>query len=689
MGDYVSLDEIVLPQSGDYVSLDEIAGPATSSRTASDIAPRLAQSILNGMTFGLGDEIGAFTRSRYHGTTYNDELSNLRQLQKGYESDHPYVTTGLEIGGGIATAPLTGAGIGKLAPALVTAPATVGQAIKQGAALGGVFGGAYGFGSGEDGLTNRLLSGAGGATTGAVVSSALTPAVYKIAQALSTRAARNPGATMPNLVADEAGSIQAPAAAEPALSKADVYLGKRIADWSPEQLQTAKADLDLAAAENSPQWLADNAPSLQKLVKYLGSKEAGTDTVRGAVEGRVKGSFGRIETVLDNLSSERSAIMGGDPLVNAVSAKAAALEDARNQVGEVLYGQAKGLLRTGMSQQGRSAPSFFSKEVNEAVKDPYVQDAIKQVGKKFLDFEGLPVTSFDVLQKAKEAMDARIRGILAAPDESQSLIEKILPAKNRLVAAMDSELEKRAVSVGSAGNPYFDARKGYEAASLPIDDFAKGPAKKLLLLDKSSSEKAGEKLFGLNDERIIQLKKELGEDGVDAIKAAARSYLQQSIEKPRANRDIISNIVDRPAVRKRIKAVMGDGEQYDNLMRMLDREATYAKAHNAYGMGSPTFSNQDEERALRGAMPQLIELLAKMKQPAMSAVNYITRMEPSDEVVKRLAEILTDTGNGRQFLERIGPVQAQARTIKADALLKSIKPAGISGIGSAGAKDKL
>jgi hypothetical protein len=101
-------------------------------------------AVMQGLTFGFSDEIGAGIRSLVQGTKYKDELERERASLKAYSEEHPIGSTVLEVGGSI------------LAPggALV-------KGIKSGAAVGAGAGALYGAGTGETGedRVNRAVSG--------------------------------------------------------------------------------------------------------------------------------------------------------------------------------------------------------------------------------------------------------------------------------------------------------------------------------------------------------------------------------------------------------------------------------------------------------------------------------------------------------------------------------------------------
>lgn len=122
---------------------------------------------LQGLTFGLGDEIVARGASAVSGRPYETELAAERTRLAEGRTDHPVSTYGGEVAGGVATG-LTG--IGAVGQAN-TRSGQIGRAALSGGALGGL----YGFNSGEEGLENRLDGARNGALFGGFAGGASVP----------------------------------------------------------------------------------------------------------------------------------------------------------------------------------------------------------------------------------------------------------------------------------------------------------------------------------------------------------------------------------------------------------------------------------------------------------------------------------------------------------------------------------
>ncbi|HZH27875.1 MAG TPA: hypothetical protein VEY95_11910 [Azospirillaceae bacterium] len=159
----------------------------------------VTDSVLQGLTFGFSDEIGAAgslvgsTLKRWAngqeldiGGDYNRALEESRARLKGFEADYPWTSTIANVAGGFL---MPGLGMARLATRAASLPGTIARTSTVGAGAGGL----SGFGGGEGGIGARLE----GAATGAVVGGALGGAAPVAATA---------GGRVVGAVADRTGS---------------------------------------------------------------------------------------------------------------------------------------------------------------------------------------------------------------------------------------------------------------------------------------------------------------------------------------------------------------------------------------------------------------------------------------------------------------------------------------------------
>lgn len=141
-----------------------------------NIGANLARTTLGqGLLFGFGDEVEAFTRSLVENKNYEDILSEVRGEIEQFRKEAPVAAYGSEILGAIPSTIATGAAglLGKLG-------------LKGSAKIAATQGGVYGVGTGDD-LESRVKSGVLGAGIGGSVSKVaekILPTVSKEAKRL-------------------------------------------------------------------------------------------------------------------------------------------------------------------------------------------------------------------------------------------------------------------------------------------------------------------------------------------------------------------------------------------------------------------------------------------------------------------------------------------------------------------------
>ncbi len=154
------------------------------AETGLDYLEGVAQSAGQGALLGFGDEIAAALGAvggmlpGGHGKGYGEVLSDVRGKGKKFSDDHPYVSLGAEVAGGIGS--LAGAPV----RAVAAAPSMLGR-VGRSAAIGGGFGAASGFGNSEGDYGNRLV----GATKGGAVGAVAGPLIADVALPLAARTA--------------------------------------------------------------------------------------------------------------------------------------------------------------------------------------------------------------------------------------------------------------------------------------------------------------------------------------------------------------------------------------------------------------------------------------------------------------------------------------------------------------------
>lgn len=140
-----------------------------------------------GLSFGSGDEIEAFVRSKLGNESYAANRDQIRSEIKQFQKESPIISTGAEILGSLPTAVLGGAGLAR-------------AGITGAGKIAAIEGGLYGFGSGEGGVADRTQDAATGAVLGGSlgrVADAALPRATEAAKAMLKSGARlTPGQTV-------------------------------------------------------------------------------------------------------------------------------------------------------------------------------------------------------------------------------------------------------------------------------------------------------------------------------------------------------------------------------------------------------------------------------------------------------------------------------------------------------------
>lgn len=628
MPDYSHLP--IVPSSGgndDYSSLPSSGGAL--SRLDESFLGRLKNNLVaaaDAASFGFADEGAAALRSVLPGfKDYDSELAAIRGRMKDYSEVHPYQSLASSLVGGAA--PIVAAEVasgGAATPAVVP---SLSRAVGQGAKAGATYGGLYGFGSGEGGLQSRAVNslvqsllgaGFGGALGGAGYGAGKTWAAIKdVPSAFSTEEA---GAILPNVTRETPEAV-------PAEYR---ILARRLSSIPEERLVQGQQALSEAAAEDSPMFLPESvdSPSVQRLGRFLAGNESSMDVMQGAVNARKAGALERVSGILDEISPERSQTTAGESVQTAIKGVQTALEKKRSAEASPLY------------QKLRESGPFKSAEVSDIAQNERVQDAIKQVRRIFPEYKDQPDLSFDILDKAKQWLDG----------ESSSTTNKaerrfINEVRSKLVGAMDAEKEG-----------YKAARGVYEEGSTTLNQLFGDKGKPMVDILKRKPEDVGKSLLGIDyTKRLPELVNAIGPDGEQALRDSVRAALQGKIELKRETADLVSDIVRVPAMRERIRGVLGDETKFNRLMKLLGREETYARGNNAYFPGSTTHGNFQEERILGESLGKLTSAMKAVKNPVQAVDKWLMSRTLPDETARRLATILTDPQEGQAFYEKMLP----------------------------------
>ena len=597
----------------------------------------------DGASLGIGDEGAALVRSLIGDKlesfgvapyqNYESELKAIRGTMKQYAEVHPYQSLASSMMGGAASAP-TSLGIKSIA----TAAPSLANATKT-AALAGALGGAgYGFGSGEGGLANRAMGSAIGGGLGAAGGAIIAPIAYGAGRAATSPAARR----LYSMLGDGAGTLDnetgaimtraAGGATPEAPPKEYAYLARRMAGLPEEELEQGRNTLMSAVMDDSPMFLPETvkSPSLTRLARFLNGNESSMDVMGNAIDARKSGALDRVTGILDELSPEQSPAVAGEAVQGRIKDIQKTLEAERSAAATPLYDAL------------RESGPFKSKAVKSIVRDnDRVQDAIKQVRKAFPEYKDKPDTHFDIMDKTKQWLYGE-----AQATKNKAEKRFITKTLDQVTKAMDGEKPE-----------YKAARKVYEEGSTPITELFGDKGKPMVDLLKRKPEEVGKAMLGLDyTKRLPELVKAVGPEGEQAIRDATRAALQGKVELKRETANLVADIVQVPAMRKKIKIAIGDDEKFDRLMKLLDREDLYGKANNNYHPGSSTKGNFEEAEAFQKGVSGLANAVRSVRHPFAAVEDFISKRSIPEETARKLAEVMTQPGKGLDFYETMMPL---------------------------------
>lgn len=166
-----------------------------------------ADVFMQGLTYGLSDELGAGIQALRSAGNYDELLAAERERLSRTKKDSPVLSTVTEIAGAVVN-PLSRAAWAASAP---TRLARFGRGALEGAGLAGL----YGFNTGDDGFVNRASNAATSAAVAAPISGAINAALPAVRSAVAqtpgslvAEAGERQGVALPRAVTSDSRAVQ-------------------------------------------------------------------------------------------------------------------------------------------------------------------------------------------------------------------------------------------------------------------------------------------------------------------------------------------------------------------------------------------------------------------------------------------------------------------------------------------------
>jgi len=279
-------------------------------RMEADGANPAADAIVQGLTYGLSDELGAALQALRGAGNYGDILDAERERINRAKQDNPITATALEVAGAIAN-PISRTAWAAQAPTRLAR-------LGRGAAEAGILGGIYGFNQGEDGFENRLKQGATSGVVSAAVGGPLNAVLPKARPTGSTRAdaqaAENLGVEVPTFVMSDNRGVNALGQAARQIPVLGGKIDDRLAA-ATEQLQgaTNRVAGDLAGVSGAvPDRNTIGTAARRALEKGVDAADARADAAFNSLRGAINADApvpvpNQALAVLDDIVAKRNA----------------------------------------------------------------------------------------------------------------------------------------------------------------------------------------------------------------------------------------------------------------------------------------------------------------------------------------------------------------------------------------------
>lgn len=599
-----------------------------SGRANSGGLVRGALSVLNGPTFGFGDEImgvvgGAIDsikpggKMSDFGANYRSNRDYVRGAQDVEKETNPW-TTGI-------TQTMASAPIGALklfGAAAAAAPIGIAGQAGRAAASGAVYGGASGVGnSTSDNLSGVSKDGLFGAVLGSALGGSVAP-VSRVVGSVGGNIAQRVSDTSANKYAqqkiaeafarDGRGTVVQSNLSNPIL-QAEARLGKlgdvaRVADAGG---QNTRALLDINAT----------LPGATK------------DAAERMIRDRQAGSAGRLIN-----SADRSLGTNGDRLAGTVddlvTMRASNAEPLYRQLGQVTIGQPTAGLRSAIAAADELGATRFGQQMSTARQLPYTLNTQNPAGWAMRDLDHVKQGMDQLIAKQWDAVNGKLTPLGASYQE----------LKTRLVG----ELDNATVNPQTGASLYKSARDAFAGPSALID-----------------AARAGQSSISKNEAAISQITGRFSASEQEAFKVGAFEALREKLGRSDAGRTEVLNMWKNPATRDRLQAMFGSETAFRQFSADAAKEARL-KLLESTGRGSQTASRQyaagDLDVGALSDTGQAIGSAASGNIPGLlsSAASAWNRVKTPESTRDQMGRILLSGGDqGRRNLQSLRGITEQ------------------------------
>lgn len=660
------------------ISLDDLEKNFQASNFA-EKADIITGQMAKGAAFGYGNELGAAeyaARTKLAGLLTGQQTPPISQLYEqkkqqygaqdvAFEKSNPYLSTALQITGGLIPGVLSGGSSLAAIPAqnlpIGAAPTLVrslggalygtGTAgvptLRQLAKSGAVGGALYGSGEAEN---NRLLGAGVGALTGGVAA----PVVGTVAKgvgavanyALDRLAESGLGQQLARELSSQRGSISTKPATQEVISSgytpAEIYVARKAKNIPSEAIMEGQGLFQQAQETGVPLYLPDVLPTgdITKSAKMIANAPVSSAYLAN-IEARQGAAPSRMTQALDIVSPTRSTYEGGKALTTAAGDIIDSAVTERSNLTAPFYKQAF-----------EETPTVSLEAVQSLMKqDKAFKSAINSLREMAL-YANEPINSTQLVLEARK-----------------ELAGKIYTAKKekRAYDALQFTYDKVNEILDQGAPKLRQADAVYTQLTPPIDELKQSFLGTLQELGKKQISELGT-LFKLKPEQAAALRDKFVNAGkINEWNAGIRAAFQEIVDK-QDTAAFATQLMKGSQKRQTIKALLGDTSENildttTQILQTLEHERLVQKGTTAYGAGgSQTQMIAQQAEDLKGFVPAITNFF---KNPGETLITALLQDSPSEQLALDIAKIYFDPKTGKTVLNKIEPLLQKYRENKA------------------------
>ena len=560
-------------------------------------------SLLQGLTFGLSDEIGGVIDAATGGD-YDAYVTKERNRMKLYQQQNPVISAAFEVAGSLPLMLVPGAAIAKGA----TGASKMATAMKA-AAVSGAEGALYGFGTGEGtegSLKNAVTTGALSGAVGAAVSP-LTRAAssYKMSKALTPE------------------------------QQAVEELGKRI---SPEAVDTLATPQFAQQAGTALVDTGDEAARYLRGIRGLDSQAS--QIIDETLDTRWRNQYSRVTKLIDEA-------FDSDPqLAKAMSGDLQQMKDSAGLAYKKLYTDFIDLKDPTVASIIRN-DDMLRNNWDDAVKyalkeskDPAKTAALKSLpkAKDLTDSTPLPM---EILDSVKKFVDDDIAVARRATDSRAA-------ARQRALFSIKSEFVD---NVDAATNGAYAKVRNNFAQPAQMEE--------ALLLGKTAMAKK------MSSEEIRQQLLQYSPQEAKAYMAGVLQDIYGTINNTGYSRDVLTTLIGTPEMTAKLKALMPNEAMWKRFKAAVENEARQVRSKRLVSGGSNTADKMEDIAKADSLLDDAVAIafdptLASVNAGVMARVtkfaqDFVKRITSNAETRSLQAKMLleTDPVKKKQLADKI------------------------------------